>query len=249
MSKFTFLGTASAVPDQNQQNTHFVLETDERVILVDCVGNPIVRLEQAGIDPLSITDLVLTHFHPDHVSGVPLLLMDLWLMGRTRPVEIYGLYDVMDRFEKMMELYDWGDWTGFYPVNLHRFPRAEMMPLLETEDVKIWASSVCHMIPAIGLRMELPDGTVCYSTDTAACEAVIRLAEAADILIHEATGSSDGHSSAAEAGQIAMDAGVKKLVLIHYPPKSDLDVLKRQAQSTFTGEVIVARDLMQLMLD
>jgi ribonuclease Z len=95
MAKITFLGTASAVPDRNHQNTHFVVQTESGTVLVDCVGNPIVRLREAGIDPLSITDLVLTHFHPDHVSGVPLLLMDLWLLGRKQPLDIYGLESVL----------------------------------------------------------------------------------------------------------------------------------------------------------
>jgi len=110
MNKLTFLGTASAVPDEDQQNTHFIIETKSRNILVDCVGNPVVRLKQAGVDPLSISDLVVTHFHPDHVSGVPLLLMDLWLMGRETPLYLYGLNEVLDRIEKMMSLFDWESW-------------------------------------------------------------------------------------------------------------------------------------------
>jgi len=110
MPKITFLGTASAVPNADHQNTHLVIEGGEQVVLVDCPGNPFVRLNQAEIDPLSITDLILTHFHPDHVSGLPLLFMDLWLMKRKAPLAIYGLASVLDKCKKMMELYDWEDW-------------------------------------------------------------------------------------------------------------------------------------------
>jgi metal-dependent hydrolase (beta-lactamase superfamily II) len=39
-----------------------------------------VRLSKAGVDFNRLTDLILTHFHPDHVSGVPMLLMNMWLI-------------------------------------------------------------------------------------------------------------------------------------------------------------------------
>ncbi len=248
MSRITFLGTASAVPNETHQNSHFILETEEKVILVDCSGNPVVRLEQAGIDPLRVTDLILTHFHPDHVSGAPLFLMDLWLMGREKPLIVHGLEDVVERFEEMMGLYQWEDWKGFYPVEFHGLPSEEMVPVVNSESIRIFSSPVCHMIPAIGLRFELEDGVVAYSTDTGPCEQVVRLAEGADILIHEASGASHGHSSPEEAGEIASQAGVKTLVLIHYPPDADIIDLAVQAGSTFDGDVIPAEDLMQLEL-
>ncbi len=105
MTTITFLGTANAVPNKDHQNTHFLVESNEHLLMVDCVGNPVVRLEQAGINPLDLTGLVLTHFHPDHVSGVPLLMLDLWLMGRNKPLPIFGLHDVIVRFEQMMSLF------------------------------------------------------------------------------------------------------------------------------------------------
>ena len=97
MTTITFLGTANAVPNKDRESTHFLVESDERVILVDCAGNPIVRLDQAGMDPRSITDIILTHFHPDHVAGLPLLLLDLKIMGRNNSLNIYGLHEVIDK--------------------------------------------------------------------------------------------------------------------------------------------------------
>jgi ribonuclease Z len=248
MSKITFLGTASAVPSQNQHNSHFVLEAENRVILVDSPGNLVVRLEEAGLDPQSITDIILTHFHPDHVSGVPLLMMDLWLMGRETPLRIYGMADLIHRVEQMMTLYEWETWEGFYPVDFHRLNTKDKAPLFEADAINAWAYPVCHMIPAIGLRFELPEAVVGYSTDTEPCDQVVQLAENADILIHEATGSSYGHSSAAEAGEVAARAGVRTLVLTHYPVDADPDELLSQAESTFSGDVVIAEDLMQLLI-
>ncbi len=248
MISITFLGTACAVPDKDHQNTHFVVESGEHFLMVDCVGNPIVRLEQAGFDPLAITGLVLTHFHPDHVSGVPLLLLDLWLMGRKNPLPIYGLHDVILRFEKMMALYGWEDWKGFFTVELHRIPSTEMTPLIQGDAFQVLSSPVLHMIPAMGLRINTKDGAIAYSADTRPCDAVVRLADGADILIHEATGEGDGHSFPEEAGTIAQRAGVRELYLVHYPTDGDPNLMVEQAKSAFDGIVVAAQDLMKVSL-
>src|SRR5512138_1946641 len=101
MGRVTILGSASAVPDATHENTHMLFEVGSRTVLVDCPGNPYVRLERAGIDQQRITDIILTHFHPDHVCGFGSLLMNLWLTGRKEPLRIYGLDPTMNRAEKM----------------------------------------------------------------------------------------------------------------------------------------------------
>jgi ribonuclease Z len=106
MAKIVILGSSNAVAHKDHENTHLVITGRERVVLVDCPGNPILRLERAGVGFNAVTDLIVTHFHPDHVSGVPLFIMDMWLMGRSRPLEIYGLHHTLGRLEKMMGLYN-----------------------------------------------------------------------------------------------------------------------------------------------
>lgn len=248
MTKITFLGTANAIPSKKQQNSHLVIETSSRNILVDCVGYPVVRLKEAGVEPLTVTDLILTHFHPDHVSGLPLLLMDLWLMGRKDPLAIYGLDDVILRVQHMMDLFRWETWLGFYPIEFHPASDVEHFLMIYDENVHVWSSPVCHMIPCVGLRMQLPEGILAYSSDTAPCRAVVRLADGADVLIHEATGEGPGHSSPEQAGQIAQQAGVKKLYLTHYPDGIDLQDYANSARRCFSGEVVTAQDLMTVNL-
>src|SRR5512142_928615 len=102
MPKVIILGSSNAIPSAEHENTHLLVIGEQRTVLVDCVSNPIVRLEQAGVDFNSVSDMILTHFHPDHVSGVPLLLMDLWLMGRRAPFNIYGLDYTLERVKTMM---------------------------------------------------------------------------------------------------------------------------------------------------
>jgi len=248
MAKIIILGSSNAIPRRDRDNAHMVIVGGERTVLVDCASNPILRLEQAGIMLDSVTDLVLTHFHPDHVSGVPLLLMDMWLMGRRRPLNVYGLHHTLDRVEGMMGFYDWDKWPGFFPVSFMRLPEAEMTCALDCSDFRIFTSPVQHLIPTIGLRVEFGNGKVfSYSCDTEPCEQVVHLAAGADALFHEAAGDSLGHSSAAQAGEVAARAEVARLYLIHYPGgERPLPDLVAEARSRFQGPVALAEDFLTL---
>lgn len=254
MAQIIFLGTAGAMPDETHQCTHLAVTRGARTVMVDASGNPIVRLKQAGIDPLSIDDLILTHFHPDHASGVPMLLMDLWLLGRKRPLRVHGLAHALDRLQQMMDLFESQRWPGFFAIEYHRLEESERVLVLDEPDLRILASPVKHLLPTIGLRFEFTSAgkSAAYSCDTEPSPAVVDLARSVDVLIHEATGEGVGHSSPEQAGEIASQAGAKALYLVHYHPASvggEPEKLPRRAASMFAGPVTMAEDLMQISLD
>ena len=245
MPKLIFLGTSNAIPHQNHENTHMAIICRRQTVMIDCVSNSLLRLEKAGIDSNDVTDMILTHFHPDHVSGVPLLLMSMWLLGRKRSLNIYGLSYTLERMERLMEFYDWETWPNFFPVNFYPCPGEEMTPILENEDVRITASPVHHLIPNIGLRMMASESgkVIAYSCDTEPCQEVERLAKDADFLIHESAGATLGHTSPAQAGLIAKKSRVRSLYLIHYPTRNiRLQSLIEEARTTFDGPVALAED-------
>lgn len=251
MPKLVILGSAHAVPDRDHENTHMALEHEGSFILIDSVGTPVVRLRQAGLDILQMSDMILTHFHPDHVSGVPNLLMSSWLLGRKAPLNVYGLAHTLERIEMLMQAYEWETWPNFFDVNFVQLSEEEGTLVLENEWVRMLASPVDHLIPTIGLRMEMKvSGKVlAYSCDTEPSPKVARLASGSDILIHEATGAWLGHSSAAQAGATAQQAEVGELYLIHYAPGEEKGrELRREAQTTFAGAVRLAQDFMEIEL-
>lgn len=251
MSKLIILGSSNSIPDHDHDNTHMVLVGQKSKILIDCASNPVLKLQAVSINVLDLTDIILTHFHPDHVTGLPLLLMDMWLMGRVRPLNIFGLNHTLDRIESMMELYSWKNWPDFYPITFHHIPDGELNPVLDNDEFLVQASLTHHMIPSIGVRLKFKSSgkTVAYSSDTEPCPQVIRLAEKADYLFHEATGELMGHTSALQAGEIAQQAGVKHLYLIHYPTgENPTDQLTSEASQKFNGPVSLAQDFLSLEL-
>jgi ribonuclease Z len=157
----------------------------------------------------------------------------------------------MQRLRTMMDLYDWQNWPNFFPVEFIDIADKEMAPVIEADDLKIYASPVQHLIPTIGLRVEfLPEGkTLAYSCDTEPCAQVVRLAKGADILLHEATGASKGHSSALQAVDISSQAGAKQLYLIHYSARGAELVHMMEAVHQKTAlPVSLTHDLMQIDL-
>jgi ribonuclease Z len=247
MDRIVILGSADAIPDESHENTHLIFQTENRVVLVDVAGNPITRLKLAGLQINQITDFVITHFHPDHVAAAPMLLLDMWLLGRKNTLDIYGFDYTLNRFQQMMDLFGWENWPGFFPVRYHPIPEKEASMLISDANLRLTGSPVAHLIPTLGLRADFLQAHVsaAYSCDTAPCEAVIRLAKGADILFHEASGSEKGHSTPEQAAEIAAAAGVRHLYLIHYPPdrgKNWLDI----ARGKFTGTVDLAVDGMEI---
>lgn len=243
MPVLSFLGTAAAVPDQQHENTMLALRDGDWVVLIDCSGSPLPRLARAGIDQGAVGDIILTHFHPDHVGGLPLLLMNMWLLGRTEPLRIYGLHHCLERVEGMMGFFHWENWPGFFPVSFHRLPEQESSLVLSRSGLEVRSSPVKHVIPTLGLRVTKHDEPLlAYSCDTEPSAAVVRLAAGVPVLIHEATGAGVGHSSAQQAGEIASEAGVKSLYLVHYTVGVDENSLLEDARGAFDGEIIVARD-------
>jgi ribonuclease Z len=252
VAELIILGTAYSVPSEEHANTHMAVVGDSGAVLIDCVGTSILRLQRAGIPLDDIQDMVLTHFHPDHVSGVPLLLMNMWLLGRRAPLRVYGLNHCLKRVEDMMSFYQWENWPRFFNVSFHRLPETEGELVLENDDVRILSSPVHHLVPTIGLSVEAVESgrRIAYSCDTEPCGEVVRLAAGADMLIHESTGLSPGHTSAEQAGEVAAQAEVGQLLLIHYPVYPALDPnLVSQADKRFQGSVALAQDFMRIPLD
>lgn len=81
--RILFFGISCAEADAESGFTSLLVQTKAGGILIDCSGNPVQALLRAGIDPLTLETLILTHAHVDHIYGYPALLHTLHCMKRT----------------------------------------------------------------------------------------------------------------------------------------------------------------------
>ena len=245
MANVIALGTAGALPSADRENTYLAIRGDNGTILVDCGGGPVPRLKQAGIDPTELQCLIATHHHPDHIYGVPALILGMWLMGRSTGLDIYGPLKAVSAIASLLEVLDTRDWPGLFGTTFHAVQLTEKFLVLENDDFRVLATPVAHMVSCIALRFEskATGGVMVYSSDTEPCDSLIRLGKGADLLLHEATGTEKGHSSPAQAGAMGKMMGVKRLVLIHLPCVGREEEWRHAAEQEFGGAVEIARDL------
>ncbi|MEO0558875.1 MAG: ribonuclease Z [Bacteroidota bacterium] len=212
------LGTGAATSDPHRTTTMLAFEEGETSFLVDCGGDAVQRLLMAGLDPATLDAVILTHEHPDHISGFALLIEKLWLLGRRTPIPIYGPAPTLELARAIFNLYDTNQWDGLPDRTWHAVEMTTGAPVFERGPFRVSAAPVDHPVPTIGLRIETASSTVAYSCDTSPCQAVIELARDADLLIHEGTGALPGvHSSPEEAAEAAAEANANRLLLVHIP--------------------------------
>ncbi len=224
MPTLHLLGTGASLSGAGRTTTMLAFARERSIVLVDCGGDAVERLLSAGLDPHRIDLLIITHEHPDHVGGFPLLLQKLWLGKRTRPLPIRGPGRALDHARRLFAVYDTSGWKGLPPLDWGEVDAAEGAPVWANGGWRVTASPGQHgRTPSIAIRVEADggEGAVAYSSDTERSDAVARLAEGARMLVHEATGAFRGHSRAEDAAAVAADAGVERLVLVHLPPDAE----------------------------
>lgn len=90
MVEVCLLGTGGMMPLPARALTSFYVRTGGKAVLVDCGEGTQVAFRHAGLRFSSIEALLFTHFHADHISGLPGLLLTMGSEGRTRPLQLYG---------------------------------------------------------------------------------------------------------------------------------------------------------------
>jgi ribonuclease Z len=76
--RVTLLGTGTPAPRPDRFGPSTLIEAGDQKLLIDAVRGATIRLHQCRIALGSIDALLLTHYHSDHIVGIP----DLWLTGR-----------------------------------------------------------------------------------------------------------------------------------------------------------------------
>jgi len=238
---------------------------EHRRLLVDCgsglgavaAGLP-ERDEGDGLE----FDVLVTHYHMDHLQGLPFFepLFD----PRSR-FTFYGIGAPGETIQSSIEGFARPPW---FPVSIAETPSRKRYVDLGGDPVQVGGLSVStarlsHPQGITAYRLQRGERAIVFATDMErgdpACDAALKsLASGADVLIHDAQYTPEeyecrrgwGHSSWQHAVAAAREAGVERLILFHHDPlrtDEDLDAIVAEAGEAFP-RVVAAREGMRLDL-
>jgi len=99
-----FLGTSSAIPTNHRNHSAIALKGFGEIILFDCGEGTQRQMTRARISPMKIDKIFLTHFHGDHILGVPGMIQSMAFRGRTKPLTIFGPPGLNELIENIKNL-------------------------------------------------------------------------------------------------------------------------------------------------
>lgn len=280
-TEIVITGTGNPAPAPDRAGPGVLVRRGRSTLQFDAGRSTVERLAGAGVATTELTAFFATHHHSDHLTGLQDLVLTRWVMDRTDsapPLPVVVPAGPCESFVATM-LDPWAadlavrrEHTGRPTepaVDLVAFPYPdEPTEVWSGDGVRVLAGQVRHepVHPAVGYRIETPDGVVAITGDTLVCDEVATLAAGADVLVYEAMRFSiieaapperhfilDYHADTRLIGAQAAALGVSTLLLTHLipPPSTDAD---RQGfvddirSGGFTGELLVCDDLDRVVL-
>ena len=272
--RLILLGTAGGpTPKATRSGPSQIIVVGDRGYVVDCGDGVARQMTIAGVFR-TMRHVFLTHHHSDHNADYGNLLLLAWGDRLRTRIDTWGpppLAKMTKQFLEMsapdisVRMRDEGRPPLAPLVHPHEIHRAGVV--MKDDLVTVTCAVVPHpLVPiAFAYRFDCPGRSIVISGDTAPSDAIVTLAKGADVLVHEALyvpgapgepGSAlrkhimDSHTPVEDAGRIATRAGVRTLVLSHLVPSENPPVTDEQwlaaARTTFSGTIVVGRDLMEL---
>ena len=256
-----------------------VIIANDTAYVVDC-GNGVARqLVFAGVTLAKLRHVFITHHHSDHNADYGNLIWLAWTAGLRTRVDTWGppplekmtrLFFELNAYDINTRIADEGR-VPLVPL-VHPHELSAGGPVMQDENVKVTAALVHHppIVPSFGYRFDAADRSIVISGDTAPSDNLIRLAQGADVLVHEALygpgvdrlvarvpnaaalkqSIMSHHTTAQDAGRVAQAAGVKMLVLSHLVPPDDPAITEQTwidaARLHFKGPIVLGKDLLEI---
>jgi ribonuclease Z len=222
--RVTLLGTGVPIPSPDRFGPCTLVEAGDQKFLIDAGRGATIRLNQLKLPIGRIDVQLLTHFHSDHISGVP----DVWLTGwlesyfgtRKTPYRVIGPTGARDLIENLERAYaldikirvaDEKLPPAGIATDVTEFDRDGIV--YEAGGVKVIAFEVDHgdlIKPCYGYRFEYGGRVAVFSSDTRYNHNVIKYGAGADLLVHEV---------ASARPELMREAYVQRIIGHHTTPQ------------------------------
>jgi ribonuclease BN (tRNA processing enzyme) len=224
--KLTALGVWGGYPTRDAGTTSYLLQSEEGFnLLLDAGSRAVTELEHE-LSPNDLDAIILSHYHEDHIADLGALRQYRQLQTvKPEILPIYGHQENEYEFSKLSLgnvsegiAYDVENGTSVGPFDI--------------QFLKTVHPVICYAMRIV----ERATGQVLvYTGDTGYFAGLVDFSKDADILLADVYFFKDkakmpNHLSSVEAGEIAAQANVKKLILTHLPQVGDLQVLREEAQ-------------------
>jgi len=184
-----FVGCGDAFGSGGRFNTCFHLVGNKVNALIDCGATSLVAMNKLAINLNDINAIFLTHFHADHVGGLPFFVLEShYVLKRRRGLTVAGPPSLKSRYGNIMENAFPGadslEWS--FPLTLREM---EIGKRNEIGNVRVTPFHVLHddrAGPCLGFRIEAEGKVIAFSGDTQWTESLVDIGRDADLFICEA---------------------------------------------------------------
>lgn len=145
--KITILGTGTATPTLRRHHSAQVLNVHEQHYLVDCGEGTQLRLLEAGVNPLKINTVFISHMHGDHMFGLMPLISSMGHLGRQTPLTVFAPYPMAEVLEFHLEYFDS---RLPFEVIYKEIDTREHLMIYENKVLEVWTIPQRHRIPSAG---------------------------------------------------------------------------------------------------
>lgn len=152
----TFLGTSAMVPTKERNVTSMFLRYKNEGILLDCGEGTQRQMNIAGINRNSVTKILVSHWHGDHVVGIVGLIQTMANKEKNPRIDLYGPKGTSEHVKHMMKMIIFDVQVQ---LNVHELipKNTDILTAVETEDYIIECAALDHKVPCIGYRFTEKD--------------------------------------------------------------------------------------------
>lgn len=247
-TKIFFIGTGSAKTSLKKFHTSLLVTASNTNLLIDCGDGISRKLKELQFDINTIQNILITHLHPDHFSGLATLLVQMKLQKRTKPLNIFIHNDLVNfiilffdqiylfkerlpfnlnlckyDFEKIIKINDGFNFISKQNSHLTKYSNSETN------------NSISFVSPSF--LFEIVDKKLHYTSDIGDKKDLNLFNSEIDVLVAEAI-----HIEFSDIFEFIKNKSIKKCFIVHFDEDKE-DLIKKFFKNEITeGKVFIPND-------